>query len=411
MPIEHSSSLIAPLRRPGFRRLWVSSALSLTAFWMTEVASAWQMRLMTNADPLMVAAVLSFLQLPVFLLVIPAGVMADLADRRKLMVYAHAWVCLNMIGLVLLTSSGLITPAWLLAGLSLVAIGQALRMPTVGTLLPDLVDTREIAAAVSLNGMAQNGSRVIGPAIAGTIVALWGPSTVYGINALSAIVVVVLFASLDYRATTLQRLDWASFAAAVGEGLRFAAATPWQRHILIRFGLFFLCATAVPALMAVRFDTSVTYGVMYGCFGLGAIAGLVLVSRLRRTSHAEQRIAVGIIAGAASLVFLDITADWRIAGPLLVLSGASWTFCSNSYMVAAQLQLPSAVRGRGLSFVYGVGMACLAGGSASWGYIARRTDPETALMLAGLCLFGGFAATRHLRITAAVQPAHTAPGA
>jgi MFS family permease len=374
---------------------------------MTEVAGAWQMRLMTDADPFMVAAVLSFLQFPVFLLVIPAGVIADLADRRKLMLYGHVWVCLIMLGLTLLTSAAAMTPAWLLIGLGLVAVGQALRMPSIGTLIPDLVATGEIPAAVSLNGIAQNGSRVVGPAIAGTIVGIWGTTSVYGINALAAAAIVLLFATMRYHGAAHKPLSWENFSAAIVEGLSFAAATPWQRHILIRIGLFFFCVASIPALMAVRFDDSTTYGIMYGCFGAGAIAGLVLVGRLRGRSEAEQRIAVGIVAGALSLVLLSTSTHWSIAGPLLSLSGAAWTFCSNSYMVAAQLQLPNRVRGRGLSFVYATGMACLAAGSACWGLIARLADPGTALMLAGGCLFGGFLATRHLRIVASSPPAAT----
>ena len=153
--------------------------------------------------------------------------------------------------------------------------------------------------------------------------------------------------------------------------------------------------------MAVRFDDSTTYGIMYGCFGAGAIVGLVLVSRLRGRSEAEHRIAAGISGGALSLLLLGTTSQWLIAGPLLAISGASWTFCSNSYMVAAQLQLPNRVRGRGLSFVYATGMACLALGSALWGFIARLAEPGIALMLAGVCLFAGFLATRHLRISEA----------
>ena len=183
---------------------------------MTEVAGAWQMRLMTDADPFMVATVLSFMQFPVFLLVIPAGVIADLADRRKLMLYGHVWVCAIMLGLAWLTVAGAITPAWLLVGLFLVAIGQALRMPAIGTLIPDLVDTGEIPAAVSLNGMAQNGSRVLGPALAGTIVGLWGAGSVYGINVLAAAAIVLLFATMSYAGAAHQQpLTWQNFSAAI----------------------------------------------------------------------------------------------------------------------------------------------------------------------------------------------------
>ena len=407
------AGLLAPFRRPRFRVLWVSSAMSLTAFWMTEVACAWQMRLMTDADPLMVAAVLSFLQFPIFILVIPAGVIADLADRRRIMSYAHVWMSIIMLALLFLMSSGDITPVLLLACMPLVAIGQALRMPTIGTLIPDLVPRAEIPSAISLNGMAQNGSRVLGPAIAGTLVGLWGPSSVFGINAISAAIVALLFARLTYESSAPEEgISAARFLKAITDGLRFAASTRWQRNILTRFGLFFLCVASVPALMAVRFDSSVIYGIMYGCFGAGAMLGLVLLSKLHGTANMEQRIAVGKVIGAISLVSLGTTTHWAVAGPLLFVSGASWIFCSNSYMVSAQLQLPNAVRGRGLSFVYAVGMACLALGAATWGYVAKHADPETALMLAGLCLFGGFVATRHLKIsdTAAQPPTKTVDG-
>lgn len=403
-------SLLTPLRSPGFSALWVANGLSLMAFWMTEVVCAWQMRVMTDADPLLVASVYTALQLPIVLLVIPAGVLTDLADRRRVMVWTHVWLALSLGLLLMLTLSGLMSPLLLLTFLPLVAMGQALRMPGVATLIPDLVETQQIPAAVSLNSMAQTSSRILGPALAGLLIAALGVSTVLAVNTVLMVLIVLLFLQLRYRpARELPDNIRQEFVGAVKEGLMFAAITRWKRNILIRLGSFFACSAAVPALMAVRFSDSQTYGLMYACFGVGSLLGLVLISRLGH-QRLNNRLSMGLFICALGMMMFGVSDSPAQSGPLLAVIGASWMFCSNSIMVAAQLQLDHALRGRGLSLVFAVGTACLAGGGLLWGAVARTAGTALALTASGLCLLLLLALTHRLSIAAPSPQAAASAG-
>ena len=390
--------MLAPLSNPGFSMLWVANTLSLTAFWMTEVACAWQMRIMTDADPLAVAAVYTALQLPIMFLVIPAGVIADLSDRRRGMMWTHAWLAASMGVLLWLTWTGRITPLSLLVCMPLISIGLSMRMPAIAALIPEMVQTNQIPAAVSLNNVAQNGSRLVGPAVAGAIIAGLGVAAVLALNTAIMALIVVLFLFMRYRPEQGDRVAKPQgFLAAIKEGVLFAALTPWKRNVLIRLSSFFACAAAIPALMAVRFDNSETYGIMYGCFGAGSLLGVLLIARLgyRRLNN---RLNGGLLVSAACIMLFGLVDRPLLAGPLLACIGASWLFCMNSIMVAAQMQLEPAIRGRGLSFIYTLGTASLAGGGLIWGAVARAFSPTAALIASGVCLLGCLAATYRLSI-------------
>ena len=391
--------MLSPLSNPGFSMLWVANTLSLTAFWMTEVACAWQMRIMTDADPLAVAAVYTALQLPIMFLVIPAGVIADLSDRRRGMMWTHAWLAASMGVLLWLTWTGRITPLSLLICMPLISIGLSMRMPAIAALIPEMVQTNQIPAAVSLNNVAQNGSRLVGPAVAGAIIAGLGVAAVLALNTAIMALIVALFLFMRYRPEQGDRVAKPQgFLAAIKEGVLFAALTPWKRNVLIRLSSFFACAAAIPALMAVRFDNSETYGIMYGCFGAGSLLGVLVIARLgyRRLNN---RLNGGLLVSAACIMLFGLVDRPLLAGPLLACIGASWLFCMNSIMVAAQMQLEPAIRGRGLSFIYTLGTASLAGGGLIWGAIARAFSPTAALIASGVCLLGCLAATYRLSIS------------
>ena len=390
--------MLSPLSNPGFSMLWVANTLSLTAFWMTEVACAWQMRIMTDADPLAVAAVYTALQLPIMFLVIPAGVIADLSDRRRGMMWTHAWLAASMGVLLWLTWTGRITPLSLLVCMPLISIGLSMRMPAIAALIPEMVQTNQIPAAVSLNNVAQNGSRLVGPAVAGAVIAGLGVAAVLALNTAIMALIVALFLFMRYRPDQGDRAAKPQgFLAAIKEGALFAALTPWKRNVLIRLSSFFACAAAIPALMAVRFDNSETYGIMYGCFGAGSLLGVLVIARLgyRRLNN---RLNGGLLVSAACIMLFGLVDRPLLAGPLLACIGASWLFCLNSIMVAAQMQLEPAIRGRGLSFIYTLGTASLAGGGLLWGAVARAVSPTAALIASGVCLLGCLAATYRLSI-------------
>ena len=402
-------SLFEPFSNLGFSTIWTANGLSLMAFWMTEVACAWQMRLMTDADPLLVASVYTALQLPIVFLVIPAGVLTDLADRRRVMIWTHVWLAFGLGTLFWLTVSERITPLLLLVVLPLIAVGQALRMPGIATLIPDLVSTRQIPAAVSLNSMAQTSSRIVGPALAGAVIASTGVAAVLAVNATVMVLIVCLFLRLKYHPEKNNLpLSRQRFFSAITEGMQFAAATRWQRNILIRLGTFFACSAAIPALMAVRFDDSETYGFMYACFGGGSLLGLLIIGKLGH-QKLDRRLTGALFACALLMMLFGLIDRPALAAFFLAGIGASWIFCSNSIMVAAQMQLDSSIRGRGLSLIFAVGTACLAGGGLLWGMVARTTSATTALVASGVCLLLLLAATHRLSISA--PSSETSPSA
>jgi MFS family permease len=402
-------SLLEPLSNNGFSTIWGANSLSLMAFWMTEVACAWQMRIMTDADPLLVASVYTALQLPIMLLVIPAGVLTDLTDKRRVMIWTHVWLGFGLGSLFWLTVSERITPLLLLVLLPLIGVGQALRMPGIATLIPDLVSTRQIPAAVSLNSMAQTSSRIIGPALAGAMIASTSIAAVLAVNTAIMVLITFLFLRLNYSPEKNNLpLSRQRFFVAIMEGLRFAAATSWKRNILIRLGTFFACSAAVPALMAVRFDDSETYGFMYSCFGGGSLLSLLVIGKLGY-QKLDRRLTGALLVCALFMMFFGLTDHPALTALLLAGIGASWIFCSNSIMVSAQMQLDSSMRGRGLSFIFAVGTACLACGGLLWGAIARATSPTSALLASGVCLLLLLAATHRLSIAIPnSQPASSA---
>ncbi len=393
-------NLLAPLTNPGFSTLWGANTLSLMAFWMTEVACAWQMRLMTDADPLLVASVYTALQLPIVFLVIPAGVLADLSDRRHGMIWTHVWLGCSLGVLLWLTLSERITPLLLLICLPLIAIGQAMRMPGMAALIPEMVRTHQIPDAVSLNNFAQTGSRLLGPALAGAIIAGIGVAAVLALNTAIMAMIVLLFLRMSYRPENNgQGMTRQRFFGAVTEGLKFAAQTRWKRNILIRLGTFFAFAAAVPALMAVRFDNSETYGLMYACFGGGSLLGLLVISKLGY-QQLDRRLSGALIVCALCMMLFGAFDGPLLAAPLLAGMGASWIFSTNSIMVAAQTQLEPGIRGRGLSFIFTLGTASLAGGGLLWGAVARAASPTVALIGSGACLLLSLTVTHRLSITA-----------
>jgi MFS family permease len=390
--------LFSPFRHAAFRSTWGAGTLSLMAYWMTEVASSWHMRVLTDADPLLVASVYTVMQLPILLILIPAGVITDLLDRRRVLIWTHVWLALTLGVLACLISYDLITPLLLLLYLPLISIGQAIRMPALSTLVPDLVSPLDIPAAVSLNSISQNAARILGPAIAGVLLGLTDVTAIFVLSALIMAVVVMMFLRLRYAAVNLdEALSWRRFITSIGEGIQFVASTTWARNILIRIGSFFACSAAVPALMAVRFKTAETYGLMYGCFGAGSMLGMFAIAFLGHR-HLDSRLSLGLLICSLCIMALGLTSSNGLSAVLLIAVGMSWVFCSNSIMVAAQTQLEATMRGRGLSFVYAAGTAGLAGGGLIWGVIARASSPATALVASGLSLLAILTVTYQLRI-------------
>jgi MFS family permease len=394
----------SPLRLGLFRALWLAALVSNVGTWMQNVAAVWYMTSLTSS-PLMVALVQAATSLPVFLVGLPAGAVADIFDRRRLLLWTQGWMLLIAGVLAALTVAGSMT-AWLLLALTFaLGFGMAMNAPSWQAITPEVVPRPDLARAIALNALTVNIGRAVGPALGGVLVAASGPSLVFALNALSFLgVLAVVYRWRRPRSGSV--LPAERVFGATRAGLRYARHAPPLAAVLVRAGLFMLCASAFWALLPViaRAElgaNAVGYGVLLGCVGLGATGGAALLPRLR------QRLSLDGLTGFATVVFAVVcllTAWWRWLPGLwgvMVIGGLAWIAMMASLNTAAQTTVPSWVRARSLGIYLVVFQGGLGLGSVLWGALAERTGTPTALAMSGAALVLGLAAIPRWRLAAA----------
>jgi MFS family permease len=404
----HRDSALSPLLEPAFRALWIASVVSNIGTWMQNVGVAWLMTSLTPS-PLLVALIQTATSLPVLLVGLPAGAVADLIDRRRLLLVTQTWMLLAAGALGLLTLANLTTPIMLLLLTFALGLGGAANSPAWQAIVPELVPRRKLAAAVALNGAGFNAARAIGPALGGLLVAAAGPGPVFMLNAASFLATIVVIFRWrrplqPVRSGPAERLDEALVA-----GLRYARFAPDLRMLLGRSALFVLCASALWALLPVvarqrlGLDSS-GYGILLACLGLGAVSGVFWLQQL------QARVSLDAIVVGASVVFgLGMVAlGW--AGSLvfiaiaLAATGVAWLMVMSSFNFAAQTAAPKWVTARVIATYLLVSQGGLAAGSLVWGVVADNAGLTTALSLAAAGLVVGLAAAPFWRLQHGERP-------
>ncbi|WP_280401593.1 MFS transporter [Nocardia carnea] len=376
----------APLRLPVYRALWIAQLVSNLGTWMQMVGSQWVLVDEPNA-----AALVSFVQtattLPVMILSIPSGVLADLLDRRRLLLGAQSTMALLATILAIATATGHTTPSVLLTLLFLLGCGQALVGPSWQAIQPELVPRDQIPSAAALGSMNMNIGRAVGPAIAGVLVALSGPALVFALNAFSFVAIVG--ALLLWRRPKVDRqFPSERPLAALQAGTRFIKSAPAIRRVLLRTMLFVAPGSALWALLPVIARDqlglgSSGYGIMLGALGVGAVLGAVSLARVRSLLTPTQQVAAAaLMFGAASCGTALLRVEALVL-LLLVFAGAAWLLTLSTMNATMQLLLPGWVRARGLSVYMLVFMAGQAIGSVVWGLVAGAYGAVTALLVAG----------------------------
>jgi len=328
--------------------------------------------------------------LPVMLLALPSGVLADLIDRRRLLIATQGAMAAGVGLLASLTGAGLTTPAVLLTLLFVIGCGQALTAPAWQAIQPDLVPAEQIPAAAALGSMSINGARAIGPAIAGVLVSLSGPTLVFALNAVSFVGIV--FVLIAWRRPAVERNYPPERAlAALSAGGRFIRSSPIVRRILLRAALFIAPGSAIwgllPVIAADRLGLSSSgYGLLLGALGAGAVLGAFLLSRLRARFGQNILLTVGAAGFAVATVTLAMVPSVAIVALGLVIGGASWLLSLSTLNASMQLSLPAWVRARGLSVYQLIFMGGQALGSVVWGVLAEATTSSTSLLVSGALL-------------------------
>lgn len=369
-----------------YRALWIASLTSNLGTWMQSVAAVWLMTTLTTS-PIMVALVQTAASLPLVFLALPAGALADMVDRRKLLLLSQLWMLLAAGALGALTILGLEDPWWLLGLTAALGIGTALTSPAWLAITLELVPRSELPAAVALSSASLNLARAVGPAIGGLIVAAFGAGVAFLLNAVSFLAVLgVLFAwRREPPVTTLPREH---VFGAIRAGMRFVRHSPALKRILLRVGMFVVFTSAIWALLPVlardRMNTHAAgYGVLLGCMGIGAVTGAIALPRVRSSLSVDRIVDVSGVVFALGLVLLGLVPSFALACVLLVACGFAWMAPLSSLNVETQSVAPAWVRARGLALHLLVLQGGLAGGAALWGLIADRVGSPLTLQIAG----------------------------
>jgi MFS family permease len=335
--------------------------------------------------------------LPVLLVGLPAGALADVVDRRKLLLVTEAWMLIVALALGVLTLADLMSAWTLLALTFLLGLGAALDAPAWQAIIPELVERQELPSAGALNATGFNVARAVGPALGGLVVAAAGPAAVFLLNAVSFLCVLVAIYRWR-RAHLPSDAPPEDMLGATAAGMRYVRHAPALQAVLVRIGVFILGASALWALLPVmaRHELGLEatgYGIILGSLGFGAVGCALLLPRLRRS------LPIDTLTAAATLVFAGATlalAYLRFM-PLLVASmmagGMAWLAIMSSLSVAVQTASPAWVRARALGIYLLVFQGLMAAGSFGWGALAEQFGNETALSVAALALVCGLAAT------------------
>tara|TARA_B110000438_G_scaffold289761_1_gene324690 strand:- start:46 stop:1389 length:1344 start_codon:yes stop_codon:yes gene_type:complete len=383
-PSEPPKSIWSLLRLPLFRAIWIGICLSNLGYWMQTITAAWLMKDWSNGDPIMVSLVQTAYFLPTVMLIVAAGTLADTYDRRRMLILANTWMMIAAALLALLIFLGNTEPVMLLTLSALLAVGFALNQPTQSAVVPELVGIKNVPLAVSLYSVANNGARVLGPGIAGVLLPIIGGAAVIGINAGTYI---ILLGVLLWWRRKPKAADTSNegFIKAIGTGVAFARQSTQFRTILIRGGLFFAVTSIILAMMPMLVPNSADYGLVFGCFGMGAIAGALNYPRLSARYSRNAIVFGAILIHATMLMLLSVTTISVLMGLILLIAGTAWFFVMSALQISAQLTLPNAIRGRGIAILNMTLMLGYALGSPFWGTMAAFTTPRTSMLIAG-CL-------------------------
>jgi len=386
------SSSWVTLRHELFRVLWIASVASNIGTMMQEVGASWLMTELAPS-PLMVALIQTAGALPVLLLSFAAGALADIVDRRRLLIFSQSWMLVAAAGLGVLTVFHLTSPLILLTFTFLLGFGNALTGPVWQAIVPELVPRAEVGAAVSINSVGYNVARAAGPALGGLVVAAVGSGWVFLLNAISFLGVIVVF----YRWRRKPRksvLPAERVMGAMRAGWRYVAHAPSIRSTLVRLSLFMLGASAFWGLVPLfaRHDLgrgAAGYGVLLGFFGSGAVLGGSILPRLQRRLGIKRMLSWTTLLNVGALALMAVWRHYPVACAAAFAAGFAWTSVLSTFNTSVQLNTAAWVRGRAMAFYQVTYFAGLGAGSALWGSVAEHVGIPRALLFAALALAVG----------------------
>jgi MFS family permease len=384
MPAD--SSGWAPLRQAAFRWLWLGMLISWIGIWMQAVGAQWLLVDEPNAAVL-VSLVQAMNTLPMMLLALPGGVLADSFDRRKLLLTVQGYLFVVAVLLVILTAVGQMPPALLLVFTFALGVGGAVQLPTWQATLAELVPKTQLRAAARLDLASVNIARSVGPALAGVVIAYFGGVPV--VFALNAVAIAVFAAALfGWRRPAAEAGGPRErFVPALRAGGRYIWHEPAVRRVLLRVVLFVLPAIALWALLPLIATQSLGlgadgYGALFGALGIGAVLGAVGLGPVRARLSPNRLVGLAGIVYAAATAAIVLVPNFPAALVTLLLAGVAWMAVTSTLVGELQLFLPTWVRARSLAVFTMTFTGSMTVGSLLWGVVADQVGLTTAMLIA-----------------------------
>lgn len=408
MAASAATSMWSPLKQQVFRALWIASAISSVGTWMHDVGAAWLMTTLAPNSPILVALLQAASSLPFFLLALPAGAIADVVDRRQVLLYTQSWMLLVATSLGLLTITGIVAPSnpaspWILLGLTFaMSIGSSMNMPVWQAVTPELVTKEELPQAVTLSGIVVNLSRSIGPALAGIIIASVGTGVVFLLNAVSFISVIWVIYTWK-RVHQQSALPTERVVGAIQAGVRYVRNAPVFQSIIFRTIGYIFFASALFALLPLiarrelKLD-ALGYGIILGFWGIGGLVGAFILPKLRQKFSIDRIVAGCSAVMGLMMLIIASQRNFYIVCAVMLLVGISSLGVMVSLNVAAQSAVPNWVKARALSVQLLVFQGGMSLGSLLWGTLAQHTTLSTSLAVAGIGLLVAIFITARFRL-------------
>jgi MFS family permease len=386
----------APLHIAVFRAIWFASLAANVGTWFQNVGGVWLMTRFT-ASPLLIALMQTATTLPVVLVGFPAGALADIFNRRRLLLVTQGLILVTAAMLSILTFAGLMNAPLLLGFTFVLGMGAILANPAWQAINGELVPPDELPAAVTLSSVSYNLARAVGPALAGLLIALAGPATVFLLNAFAFLYVVVVLTRWHPRPHRAV-LPAERLVGAMRTGLRFVQNSSEMQIVLIRsfFFIFFISALWALLPVIVRHELGLGasgYGLLLGCIGVGAVVGAAVLPRIqRKILVVDQKVIISTVTLALVMIALGFLRNLLLLCLIATIGGTAWIMLVSSFNIAAQEASPAWVRARALGAYLVVYQGGTAIGSLLWGVVAARMGDSLAMLLAALGAVLGLAA-------------------
>ena len=378
---------LLPLRNVVFRHMWFAFVVSSLGVWLQNTGAGWLMTTL-SPDPLTVSLVQAATILPMCLLALPAGAIADIVDRRLFLLLTQGWTMAAATLLATLTLMDLITVWSLLALTFAIGIGSAMTAPAWGALAPELVPRQDLVQAIALNGIGFNLARAIGPALGGILVLVGGSGLTFALYAVSftAVLAVLLNWRRENPTSSLPREH---FLSAVRAGTRFVRNTPAMRAAMIRSFAYSVPAAAPWAMLPLVVHSQLglgagMFGLILGMMGLGGVTAGMLLPNLRGKVSRGTTVLGASLFSCCGIALLALATHWSLACLGMALFGMGWVTAYSSMQAAAQLVSPPWVRARALAIYQLSYNGALAVGSFGWGWLGTQIGLSNSLLTAAI---------------------------